>query len=152
TLLRDERFGNSNPCKGDFVMKPFAALKMTGVAAVMGLFLLASPQSASAEFLTDGRLTTDSRIGAYGANCYYQVYNVNLKAGRIYVIDLKSRDFDAYLYLLDPSGNILAWDDDSGGNLDARIVFNAQDSGTYRIVVTTYAPFTTGAFRLRVTP
>ena len=57
--------------------------------------------------------------------------------------------------LEDSKGKILAEDDDSGGNLDARIVYRAQQSGIYRLVATTIAPkghpAGTGAFVLTVT-
>jgi hypothetical protein len=45
---------------------------------------------------------------------------------------------DPYLVLTDAAGTKLDQDDDGGGDLNARIVFRAEKSGTYRIVATSY--------------
>lgn len=79
-----------------------------------------------------------------------KVYTVDLKADRTYVIDLISLDFDSYLYLFDSKGKLLAQDDDSGGNLDAMIVFRPENDGTYFIHATTLSGRQTGAFSLVV--
>ena len=47
--------------------------------------------------------------------------------------------FDNFLRLEDPNGQQLAMDDDSGGNLNARIVHTPQRDGWYRVIVTTFA-------------
>jgi len=72
--------------------------------------------------------------------------------GREFVITLDSNQFDAYLIILDDSGREIACDDDSGGNLNARIVLSAPYTGTYQIVATTYRQGETGRYRLHVTP
>src|SRR5205814_1343809 len=66
-------------------------------------------------------------------------------------INLKSTDFDAYLRLEDSAGKQLAEDDDSGGNLDSKIVFKAPKDDTYKIIATTFAP-ATGNYTLTVAP
>ncbi len=66
----------------------------------------------------------------------HQMYAFNLAAGRKYMIDLKSADFDAFLRLEDRFGKQVAFDDDSGGGSDARIVFEPTESGVYRVYVT----------------
>lgn len=65
-------------------------------------------------------------------------YTVKLAKDKTYLIDLVSTDFDAYLRLLDKAGNQLAEDDDSGGNLNARIVHSIDKDGDYQIVVTSF--------------
>jgi hypothetical protein len=76
----------------------------------------------------------------------HKVYKVRMNAGQKYTIDLVSRAFDAYLRLEDSTEKELARDDDSGGNLNARIVFTAPATGSYRIIATTFnrqvGPFT----------
>lgn len=52
-----------------------------------------------------------------------------MKAGKVYTIDMVSKDFDSYLRLFDPKGNQLEEDDDSGGDLNSRIVFNCTQDG-----------------------
>src|SRR5262249_55045243 len=46
--------------------------------------------------------------------------------------------FDSYLRLEDAAGNQLDEDDDSGGNLDARVVFNCGKDGDYKVVCTCF--------------
>jgi hypothetical protein len=79
-----------------------------------------------------------------------QNYEVKMAAGKTYQIDLKSKDFDAFLLLKDANGKMLAEDDDSGGELDSRIVFRAPVSGTYQIVASSLGMEGTGAFVLEV--
>jgi hypothetical protein len=59
----------------------------------------------------------------------HQAHEVKLAAGQTYIIDLKSKEFDAFLRLEYASGKQLAIDDDSGGNLNARITFRSPKSG-----------------------
>jgi serine/threonine-protein kinase len=69
------------------------------------------------------------------------VYQVKLAAGKTYVIDMVSPDqkaLDPYLVLSDDAGNKLAEDDDSGGGLNARIIFRVPQDGTYRIRATSF--------------
>src|SRR5262249_25886133 len=58
-----------------------------------------------------------------------KIHVVPMKAGSVYTIDMVSNEFDAYLRLEDSSGKELAEDDDSGGNLNARIIFNCTKDG-----------------------
>jgi len=65
-----------------------------------------------------------------------KVYVVKMQSGRRYQIDHMSKAFDAYLRLGDPDGKEVARDDDSGGNLNARIIYNCPRDGEYRIHAT----------------
>src|ERR1022692_2091422 len=56
-------------------------------------------------------------------------YTVKLHKDKTYVIDLESKDFDAYLRLLDKKGKQLAEDDDGGGDLNSQIVHAATEIG-----------------------
>jgi hypothetical protein len=67
------------------------------------------------------------------------------------VIDLRSRDFDAYLILQDATGHVLMTDDDSGSGSDARISYGVTAGQTYRILANSYGGSRdTGAYRLSV--
>src|SRR5205823_2552918 len=81
---------------------------------------------------------------------FAKVFNVNLEKGREYVIDMTSTELDSYLRLENAAGAQLAADDDSGGNLNARITFTPQISGAHRIIATTFAGGAMGNFQLRV--
>jgi hypothetical protein len=83
------------------------------------------------------------------AGKHQKVYNVNLDAGRTYVINMHSVHFDTFLKL--KRGNlIVAQNDDGGPGLDSRIVFTPMVSGTFQIVATSYAAGATGHFSLNV--
>jgi Ca2+-binding EF-hand superfamily protein len=79
-----------------------------------------------------------------------KILTVRMEAGKTYQIDHKSRAFDAYLYLEGPDGEVLARDDDGGGNLDSRIVHPATTTGTYRLIATSLNGNATGAFSISV--
>jgi hypothetical protein len=68
-----------------------------------------------------------------------KIYGVKLTEGTKYQIDLKSKDFDAYLRLLDSLDNEVAFNDDiDPSTFDSRIVYQAAKTGFYQIVVTSY--------------
>ncbi len=80
------------------------------------------------------------------------VYQVKLAAGKTYVIDMVSPDqkaLDPYLVLTDAAGKKLAEDDDSGGGLNARIIFRPAQDSTFRIRATSFNGGS-GAFNLSV--
>jgi hypothetical protein len=82
---------------------------------------------------------------------HFKPYKVPMKAGQLYVIDLVKGDnnTDPYLYLEDPKGQVVAQDDDSGGNLNARIIYMPMQDGEYRVIATTLLK-ATGPFTLTV--
>ncbi len=79
-----------------------------------------------------------------------QVHTVAMKAGKVYVVDMVSTDVDSYLRLLDPKGNQLDEDDDGGGALNSRIVFNCNKDGEYKILCTTLGAEAKGSYQLTV--
>jgi peroxiredoxin len=101
------------------------------------------------EIRITGMLTKDDPIDRR-RNAASKVHLVKMKAGRIYQIDMSSRAFDSYLFLEDPKGKQLAEDDDSGGMLDAQIIFNCQRDGEYKVVCTAFSEQGMGAYTLTV--
>jgi hypothetical protein len=83
-----------------------------------------------------------------------KAYTVKMSAGKTYQIDLVSQPFDAFLRLENPGGQQVAFDDDSGGNLNSRIIYPCPQAGEYRIIATCLFPSLrnarTGPFTLRV--
>jgi serine/threonine protein kinase len=80
------------------------------------------------------------------------VYQVKFSAGKTYVIDMISPDqkaLDPFLVLKDADGQQVAEDDDSGGGLNARIIYRALRDGVYRIHATSFNAGS-GAFTLTV--
>ena len=98
-------------------------------------------------------VTIKGNIGAgdaSGLGKLGKIYSVQLKAGQTYTIDLESATIDSYLYLFDSKTSLRAQDDDSGGDLNARITFRAEADGVYHIVATTLGGDETGDFTLKV--
>ena len=80
-----------------------------------------------------------------------QVVEMKFEAGRTYIIDMKSTELDGYLKLRDPSGKLIAENNDiSPTNLNSRIVFTASKDGAYRIVATSFEQRGTGAYTVTV--
>jgi hypothetical protein len=81
----------------------------------------------------------------------HKLFIVKMEQGKTYQIDHMSRDFDAYLYLQDPNGTVLAQDDDGGEGLNSRIIHRANKTGEFRIVATSLGGRSVGAFTFQVT-
>lgn len=86
---------------------------------------------------------------------FHKVYNVNLKTGRAYTIDLVSNDksgkqLDTFLRLESSEGKDLAHDDDGGGFPHSRLVYRPTKDADYKIVATSFSANQTGGFTLTV--
>jgi predicted Zn finger-like uncharacterized protein len=66
----------------------------------------------------------------------YKLYTVRLEANRTYQIDMTSLEIDSYLIVLDERNLVVDRDDDSGGNLNARIFFTPKRTAVYQIQAT----------------
>jgi uncharacterized protein (TIGR03437 family) len=84
------------------------------------------------------------------------LYSFNATAGQRASIAMSSTAVDPYLYLIGPSGQVVASDDDGGGGLNSRIPASSgfltlPVTGTYIIDATTFNPGEQGAFTLTFT-
>ena len=98
--------------------------------------------------VVQGRLTSGDRQLA--DNTFFQAWTYYGQAGEAITLDVMSTDFDAYAVIQDGSGNVVARDDDSGGNLNARIIFTLPATGTYRLIANTLRVGAAGAYTLSV--
>ncbi len=80
----------------------------------------------------------------------HKLYLVQMDATQKYQIDLVAPNFDAFLYLLDSNGKVVARDDDGGEGLNSRIIIQPIMSGQHRIVATSLGGNSTGPFMLTV--
>ena len=71
------------------------------------------------------------------------------EAGQRMTIDLRSSDFDAYLYLVGPGFDETLRDDDGGGGCDARLVVTFLESGVFTVVASSRSR-DTGPYTLSV--
>jgi hypothetical protein len=79
---------------------------------------------------------------------HYKLFTFMGSAGQTVQIDLMSSDFDSYLSLRNQSGQELAHDDDSGGGLNARIVWTLPYTGGYQVLANTLRANQFGSFTL----
>lgn len=124
-------------------------LLAVGVLAVFALLLSAAVVLAQPLYQEyAGRLGPGDSNYSMNTGKYFQTHEWFLRADQRHTIDLRSSDFDAYLILRDEWGREVARDDDSGGGLNARIVFTPTFAGRYFLEVTTYRMNETGVYRL----
>jgi hypothetical protein len=125
------------------------SLKYT--ATITNIPLAAKPLLAEAARLTDRDPIYKIPDVDFQKKCHFKAYPLKMKARQFYVIDMEkiSENMDPYLYLEGPDGKVVAQDDDSGGDLNARLIFQPRRDGDYRIIATTLSP-ATGEFRLTV--
>jgi serine protease Do len=100
-----------------------------------------------------GSLTAKDPTDAHQHDCYRQVHRLKMRPGSVYTIDMLSpngKRLDPYLRLEDGKGAQLAEDDDSGGNLNSRILFRPTREDDYQIVTTTCNPKEVGPYKLVV--
>ena len=123
------------------------------IALIAVLFLVAGVSQGGGkqkdELNVKDRLTKDDPVDKR-RNAACKIHTVRLKAGNTYTIDMVSGEFDSYLFLDDANGKQLDEDDDSGGNLNARIIFNCTKDGDYKVVCTAFDPQRLGNFTLTV--
>jgi hypothetical protein len=82
---------------------------------------------------------------------YYEAYVLEASAGTDVVIRLESDDFDPYLVLVAPSGEIEDSNDDAEeGDLNSLLEATLSEGGQWLIVANTLEPGETGAYRLTV--
>lgn len=94
-----------------------------------------------------GRLNEDSPKSDSGSSA--DLYRFTGRAGQRVAISLKADDFDSYLELFDVNHNSLATDDDSGGELNARLTFVLPEDGDYLIEARGFSD-ATGSYDLKV--
>jgi predicted Zn finger-like uncharacterized protein len=110
-------------------------------------------QMANGQASVGAQLTFQDPVDPTAPGCRAKLYQIDLQAGRTYQIDMVSPNpnvLDPFLRIEDMNGRELAQDDDSGGNLNARIIFSPPVTGSYIIYATTFRDNTTGPFTLTV--
>lgn len=88
---------------------------------------------------------------ALDAGEFVDTYTFEGQAGQQALLDLRSAELDTYLMLVAPSGRAVE-NDDFEGDAGRSVISQAlEESGEYRIAVTSYAAGETGAYLLRIT-
>jgi hypothetical protein len=110
-------------------------------------------QLVNGQFTTSTQLTRDDPFDPDNKEFRCKLFQVDLQPGRTYTIDMTTPNaavFDPYLRIEDQNEAVLAQDDDSGGNLNARIRFVPNGNGPYIIVATCFRPNQFGPFTLTI--
>jgi hypothetical protein len=81
---------------------------------------------------------------------YYDTYEFQGRAGQRAVFDLTSSAFDPYLMVVAPSGDKKENDDFNGSNSRSRLELALEETGTYRVIITSYQKGEGGAYELRI--
>jgi peroxiredoxin len=118
------------------------------VPAGTGVAQVATKQEREIKRINAKLSLQDPRDTRRDAPC--KIYSQRMSAGKVYTIDMVSSQFDAYLRLEDQKGNQLDEDDDSGGGLNARMVFNCSRDDEYKIICTSFNAQGEGNFTLTV--
>lgn len=82
----------------------------------------------------------------------HKAFDVNFKAGQLYIITVDAADkgnFDPYLQIEGGGGKVVAQDDDGGGYPNCRIVYKPKRGGEHRLIVTSVGKGA-GSFNLKV--
>ncbi|MFK7985225.1 MAG: pre-peptidase C-terminal domain-containing protein [Sandaracinaceae bacterium] len=96
----------------------------------------------------EGELTANDERRADGK--FVDRYPVQWTAGETLQILLDSEDFDTWLRVVSPSGNVYENDDRPGGGLNSGVSVPVNESGTWTIEVTSYSSGNTGRYVVRV--
>lgn len=102
------------------------------------------------ELVENGRWISS---GGRNPNTFRNIkYDFTLENASDVTINLDTtRDNDAYLYLLNSQGEVVASDDDAGGDRDSRINNQSLNAGNYTIIAATYDIGMRGDFTLSLT-
>jgi hypothetical protein len=112
----------------------FALLTMMPLIASLGQ---ATPGQDEKDIKIEEKLTKDDPKDKKTGS-YRKVHPVKLKGGNTYIIDMVSMEVDSILRLESKEGKELAFDDDGGGDPNARIVFKCQKDDDFKIICTCY--------------
>jgi hypothetical protein len=115
----------------------------------------ASPdQSIDRGDAVEGQLRVDDnaalpRQHAMARSRFHDGFAFETEEGENLVIDLTA-DFDAYLILIGPDGEVITENDDHETMFDARVEATATETGEHRVVVTSFRQRTTGNYEFSV--
>ena len=110
-------------------------------------------QNRDVETLTVG-VTTDGELElgdqTLDAGEYQDTYVFDGLTGQSVRVEMTSNDFDTYVGLLTPAGDLIENDDFDGSTSRSVVDLDLTETGRYRVVATSYAAEETGRYRLTV--
>jgi hypothetical protein len=148
----DNTYGNNDPLIVQFLPAGTYQLQVRDAAASSGgpyalaLYVALGPRppfcSPRGSLPVGGSVTGNINSAGcqYVDNTLADIYRVDLLYDSAIDLRLDSEDFDAYLILLDPKGDLVAQDDDSGGDTNSRIT-KTMKAGTYYVVAKPFSDY-----------
>ncbi|MGD2166498.1 MAG: caspase family protein [Gammaproteobacteria bacterium] len=130
-LLDEDRFHDATDCR---------TLYQSG-----SIVLVAGEASANAH---SGALEIGDRTLPDGE--YVDEYSFSARSGQIAAIDLRSVDFDTYLFVVAPGGAQQDNDDFEGDQSHSSLTWTIEKSGTYKVYVTSYEAGESGSYSLEM--
>jgi len=157
-LAWDDDSGGKLDAQLDFTPPKAGTYKIFAAALTgTGAFTLTISQEGSAKQEPPAKVLDVGKglklTGTLGAQKKNVTYHVKLTEGKTYQIDMISADqktLDPFLRLLDSGGKQLAFDDDGGEGLNARLIFRAPATATYQIIATSFGGGGQGEYTLEV--
>jgi subtilisin-like proprotein convertase family protein len=145
----------SGACTGT---TPSCSVTMTAALSTNALFSACpAPVALTVGVARAGTLATTDCFSANRPGSYADRYTFSGTAGDPVEITMDGAPplTDTYLYLFDPSGVMIAQDDDGGPGLNSRIpgasgFFTLPATGTYTIEATSFSPNITGSYSVAV--
>ncbi len=131
---------------------------MSGVNTNYNLSLAATPVysigSLSLNQTQSGSLSTTDRANPTRSGSFSDDYRLSgFSTGQQVQLNMSSTAFDSYLQLVNEStGQVIQFDDDSGGNNNSRLTFTAQSGVNYLVRATSYGSNSTGSYTLNAAP
>lgn len=98
---------------------------------------------------TSGALASSDVVSESGM--YEDAYSFTGNAGDTLRFSVRSSEFDTYLRLITPSGEAIENDDFEGNTSESAVEISLQESGRYRVVVSSYSVATEGSYTLSAT-
>jgi hypothetical protein len=136
--VRDNRAGG-----GGVAISPTVTVTVQSGPCSSSTTALSSGVAANGTLGT-GDCTTTAGNNSTGA--YYDNFTFSGTSGQAVTITMNSTAFDTYLRLMNPSGTVVASDDDGNGGTNSRIAYTLAATGTFTVVATSYSPSSTGAY------
>lgn len=94
-----------------------------------------------------GELTTDSAQN-FKDGSYLDLYLLYGEVGEVVMLKAESLEFDTFLSLFGPDGQLVAWNDDGYYSADAELSVPLPETGRYLLVVSGYAQRDLGRYTL----
>lgn len=83
---------------------------------------------------------------------YTDIWTFHGVSGRVVAVDVASSEFDTYVQIKSPDGQILVENDDAVGDFgtDSRVTTALAQTGAHQVIVTSYEPYETGAYEVKL--